>query len=174
MGKPSVPQMTRSKRKRTDDDRDDEEAVKSGMDGEETGTSDGSEDSDDDDDDCSTSDEDSDKDGDSTGVIEHHEDSEGFPHRVAYDQAFKDIVTELTGIAKRALKIFHESQCTSKRVRGCTAHAAELSQFPKSKREKVALLGNTGAGTWVYPELCTSFLTSCREKLAIKLFARSP
>lgn len=144
MGKPSVAQMTRSKRKRTDDDdRDDEEAVKPEVDGEQAGSSDGSEDSDDD---SSSSDEDSDTDGDSAGVIEHHEDSEGFPDRVAYDPAFNKTVNELTDIAKRALKIFHESQCTSKRVRGCTAHAEELSQFPKPKHEKVALLGNTGAG----------------------------
>ncbi|KAI6815040.1 hypothetical protein KC365_g14243 [Hortaea werneckii] len=137
--------MTRSKRKRTDDDdRDDEEAVKPEVDGEQASSSDGSEDSDDDD--SSSSDGDSDADGDSTGVIEHHEDSEGFPDRLAYDQAFVHTVAELTGIAKRALKIFHESQCTSKRVRGCTAHADELSQFPKPKLEKVALLGNTGAG----------------------------
>ncbi|GAB1732998.1 hypothetical protein NU195Hw_Modified_455t1 [Hortaea werneckii] len=144
MGKPSVAQMTRSKRKRTDDDCDDEEAVKPEVAGEEAGGGDGSEDSDDDY--SSTSDEDSDTDGDSTGLIEHHEDSEGFPDRVVYDEAFAKTVAELSDIAKRALKILRESQCTSKRVRGLTTHAEELSQVPKPKCEKVALLGNTGAG----------------------------
>lgn len=145
MGKPSVAQMTRSKRKRTDDDCDDDEAIKPEIAGGEAGSSDGSEDSDDDD--SSTSDEDSDADGDSTGLIEHYEDSEGLPDRPVYDEAFVKTVAELSDIAKRALKILRESQCTSKRVRGLTTNAEELSQVPKPKREKVALLGNTGAGT---------------------------
>ncbi|KAI6870639.1 hypothetical protein KC338_g2956 [Hortaea werneckii] len=144
MGKPSVAQMTRSKRKRTDDDCDDDEAVKPEVAGEESGSGDGTEDSDDDD--SSTSDEDNDTDGDSTGLIEHHEDSEGFPDRVVYDEAFAKTVAELSDIAKRASKILRESQCTSKRVRGLTTHAEELSQVPRPEREKVALLGNTGAG----------------------------
>ncbi|KAI7283963.1 hypothetical protein KC345_g2598 [Hortaea werneckii] len=143
MGKPSVAQITRGKRKRTDDC-DDEEAVKPEVAGEKAGSSDGSEDSDDND--SSTSDEDSDTDGDSTGLIEHHEDSEGFPDRVVYDEAFAKTVAELSDIANRALKILRESQCTSKRVRGLTTNAEELSQVPKPKCEKVALLGNTGAG----------------------------
>ncbi|KAI6808123.1 hypothetical protein KC332_g13506 [Hortaea werneckii] len=145
MGKPSVAQTTRSKRKRTDDDRDDEEVVKPELAGQEADISDDSEDSDDDDD-TGTSDEDSDMDGDSTGVIEHHEDSERLPARSVYDGAFVKTVAELSDIAKRALKILRESQCSSKRVRGLTTHAEELSQVPRPEREKVALLGNTGAG----------------------------
>ncbi|RMZ03151.1 hypothetical protein D0860_06920 [Hortaea werneckii] len=144
MGKPSVAQMTRSKRKRTDDDCDDDETVKPEVAGEEAGSGDSSEESDDND--SSTSDEGSDTDGDSTGLIEHHEESEGFPESVVYDEAFVKTVAELSDIAKRAFKILRESQCTSKRVRGLTTNAEELSQVPKPKCEKVALLGNTGAG----------------------------
>ncbi|KAI7383354.1 hypothetical protein KC336_g18393, partial [Hortaea werneckii] len=146
MGRPSGAQSTRAKRKRADADCDDEETFKREFKG--LGGSNDSEDESDNGEDVEygTSDEDSDADGGSTGVVLHNEDSEECPKYAVYDKEFVKTVNELTDIPKRALKILYESECTSKRVRGCTSNAEDLSQFPKPKREKVALLGNTGAG----------------------------
>ncbi|KAI6891891.1 hypothetical protein KC318_g12729 [Hortaea werneckii] len=148
MGRPSVAQSTRAKRKRVDADCDDEENIKGELKGDVAGGSNDSEDDSDnnEDDEYGTSDEDSDVDGESTGVVVHNEDSEEYPNYAVYDKGFVKTVNELTDIPKRALKILYESECTSKRVRGCISNAEDLSQFPKPKREKVALLGNTGAG----------------------------
>ncbi|KAI7542689.1 hypothetical protein KC331_g7824 [Hortaea werneckii] len=148
MGRPSIAQSTRAKRKRADADCDDEETIKGELKGDVAGGGNDSEDDSDnsEDDEYGTSDEDSDADGESTGVVVHNEDSEEYPNFAVYDKEFVDIVNELTDIPKRALKILYESECTSKRVRGCISNAEDLSQFPKPKREKVALLGNTGAG----------------------------
>ncbi|RMX97892.1 hypothetical protein D0868_10403 [Hortaea werneckii] len=148
MGRPSVAQSTRAKRKRVDADCDDEETIKGELKGDVAGASNDSKDDGDNGeaDEYDTSDEDSDADGESTGVVLHNEDSEECPKYAVYDKEFVKTVNELRDIPKRALKILYESECTSKRVRGCTSNAEDLSHFPKPKREKVALLGNTGAG----------------------------
>lgn len=151
MGRPSVAQSTRAKRKRADADCDDEETFKRNLKSDVAGDSNDSEDESDNGEDVEygTSDEDSDADGGSTGVVLHNEDSEECPKYAVYDKEFVKTVNELTDIPERALKILYESECTSKRVRGCTSNAEDLSQFPKPKREKVALLGNTGAGKYL-------------------------
>lgn len=174
MGRPSIAQSTRAKRKRVDADCDDEETIKGELKGDVAGASNDSKDDGDNGeaDEYDTSDEDSDADGESTGVVLHNEDSEECPKYAVYDKEFVKTVNELRDIPKRALKILYESECTSKRVRGCTSNAEDLSHFPKPKREKVALLGNTGAGKYIDPECQMSFLTSCRKKLGFKLTTR--
>lgn len=124
-------------RKRPHDDCDDEEEVKpTTVDTDEDSDS-SEEDSDDDEDD---------ENGEGTGVVEHHESSEEFPNCVAYDQGFYQISRDLTDIPKRALEILERSECNNKRIKTYIKHAEDFASPPQAKREKVALLGNTGAG----------------------------
>jgi len=167
MGLPPRAQGAAGKRKRSNCDQDDEEDVKPII------NLDSDDDSDASDSDDSDSDEDA-QDGEGTGVIEHHEDSEDLPKCVAYDKDFAQVGHDLIGIPAKALQILRESGCDNKRVQGCQGNADELAKLPQAKREKVALLGNTGAGEWDYPEFGLSLLTSSRQELVAQLSARPP
>lgn len=138
-------QASAGKRKRTDDEQDDEEDSKLvgrrsiNIDTDEEGSN--SDDSDD-------SDEDDDEEDDEglTGECEYEEETESFPKCVAYDKDFPQIGKDLISIPKRTVAIIDRSGCKSKRVQGCRHNADELTSLPRAKREKICLLGNTGAG----------------------------
>ena len=81
-----------------------------------------------------------------SGECEYNEDCEGFPSHAAYDKDFAQVAKDLTSIPKGAISIVDQSTCDTKRVQKCRNSAGKLTQLPLAKREKVCLLGNTGAG----------------------------
>lgn len=77
---------------------------------------------------------------------EYEECEEPWPTCIAYDSAFSQLKCDLNSIPRAALKIIDESGCHSQRVLSLRKNALELTTVPRSNREKIALLGNTGAG----------------------------
>lgn len=92
----------------------------------------------------------SDEDHDSPEEIlndcEYDESVEGWPSCVAYDGAFEQLREDLNSLPREALKIIDASGCYSQRALSLRERADELTRLPRADREKIALLGNTGAG----------------------------
>ena len=163
------------KRKRLDADEDEEE-VKTVINEESINISSdeegsGADESDDSDDEVEVEEEDG---GGITAECEYFEDGEPFPECAVYDKDFTQVGTDLTSISKTAIDIIDLSQCDNKRVQSCRNNATELSILPRSKREKIALLGKTGAGKSVWLILGTEVLMICRKELIAQLSARPP
>lgn len=81
-----------------------------------------------------------------TGTCEHDEKDEPFPSCVAFDRDFANVIEDLLTIPQAAVRIIDDSECIGSRAQAMRANADALSAIPRAKREKVALLGNTGAG----------------------------
>lgn len=134
-------QQAAAKRKRNNDINDEEEDVKPIiLSSEDEGSA--SDDSDSD----SSEDEDTDEGDDAAGICEYYEAVEQFPAYPAYDKDFSQVSLDLTGIAKTAAKIIDDDGCNGIRVQSCRRSAKALADVPRAKREKIALLGQTGVG----------------------------
>lgn len=106
----------------------------------------GNEDSEDDEED--SDDESGDDDDQSVaGPCEYEESSELFPRCAAFDKDFIQVGQDLVSIPARVVDIVDASGCDSRRAKSCRKNADGLTQIPRADREKIALLGNTGAGT---------------------------
>ncbi|KAH9845227.1 hypothetical protein Tdes44962_MAKER01237 [Teratosphaeria destructans] len=84
--------------------------------------------------------------GEGTGVVEYYEHAEPLPNCVAYDSEFRQLSQDLIDIPLSALKILQKSSCNNKRVQSCQHNAGTLTTIPQVQKEKVAMLGSTGAG----------------------------
>lgn len=81
-----------------------------------------------------------------TGPCEYEESSEPYPRRAAFDKDFAQVGQDLVSIPSQIVDIVDDSGCDSRRAKSCRKNANELARIPKAHREKIALLGNTGAG----------------------------
>lgn len=105
------------------------------------------EDADDYSDDDDDSENESDDDDESiTGPCEYEESSEPYPRCAAFDKDFAQVGQDLVSIPSQIVDIVDDSGCESRRAQSCRKNANELACIPKAHREKIALLGNTGAG----------------------------
>lgn len=95
----------------------------------------------------SSSEGDSDDDAqDITGECEHDENDEPFPGCIAYDRKFATVIDSLVSMPRTAVDLLNISDCNSSRVQNVRACAEPICTMQKAKRERIALLGNTGAG----------------------------
>lgn len=109
---------------------------------------DGSDSENDDDSENSSDDED---DGSISGECEYEEDSEALPRCAAFDKDFAQVGRDLASIPSKVVQIINKNGCDSRRVQSCRNNANDLASLPRARREKIALLGNTGAGTSFIP-----------------------
>ena len=105
---------------------------------------------DDDSDDLDDSDEEGGDDDDQsvTGPCEYEEDDEPLPKCVAYDKDFAQVGEDLMSIPHAVAAIVDRNGCQSRRAQSCRSNAKGLTTMPRNKRDKIALLGVTGAGEW--------------------------
>lgn len=84
--------------------------------------------------------------GDMDNECEYDEGGEPWPACVAFDLDFANLKEHLSQISNTAMKIVDDSGCQSQRALSLRKNACQGTNVPRSNREKVALLGNTGAG----------------------------
>lgn len=99
-----------------------------------------------DDEDDSENESDDDDDESITGPCEYEESSESYPRCAAFDKDFAQVGQDLVSIPSQIVEIVDSSGCYSRRAQSCRSNADDLARIPKAHREKIALLGNTGAG----------------------------
>lgn len=156
------------KRKRDDLDETRDAEVKLEETSEEAITFDDGE-SDSDDEDESEEDGSDDDEDDVTGECQYYESSESYPPCVAYDPEFARIGQRLINIPAEVMTIIDESGCKSARAQSCRGNAEELAHIPRSRREKIALLGNTGVGRSYALPAMTNNLTKIRQEFTAEL-----
>ena len=117
------------------------------------------------------SDEEDDSKGDEglTGECSYEECEEAYPECVAFDKDFAQVGNDLISIPKAAMDIISKGNCDSKRVENCRSNAEEIATIPRPKREKICLLGNTGAGMYYEALLSWPLLRSFRQELFVEL-----
>lgn len=80
------------------------------------------------------------------GPCEYDESTEPLPSCAAFDKDFTQVGQDLMSIPARVVEIVDSNGCESRRAQSCRDNADDLARIPKPSREKIALLGNTGAG----------------------------
>lgn len=85
-----------------------------------------------------------------SGNSHYEESSEPLPKRAVYDPEFHEIRRDLNVPPAQVIEIIDRSGCNSQRVLNLRSNAEELVRMPSTRREKVAIVGNTGAGTLQY------------------------
>lgn len=80
------------------------------------------------------------------GPCEYEESVEPFPTCVAFDKDFAQVAQDLVSIPAKVVQIIDDNGCTSRRTQSCRSNAFSLARIPRVHCEKIALLGNTGAG----------------------------
>ena len=85
-----------------------------------------------------------------TGECEYDESTEAYPQLLVYDAEFARIGKGLTIIPEQVKAVIDESRCQSRRAKSCGQNAQELTSIPPTDPEKIALVGNTGAGMSVF------------------------
>jgi ABC-type glutathione transport system ATPase component len=93
--------------------------------------------------------EDSDEEETDEGEIDeggYDDGTEDRPCHPVYDKAFAQVETDLAKMAMNVIKIIEQSGCRNDRAKGCLEKARWLLNLPDTKKEMIALIGESGVG----------------------------
>lgn len=77
----------------------------------------------------------------------YDESTEPLPECPAFDPEFLEVRQALNTAPEKVSSIIDQSKCNSQRVQSLISNAEDLLRMPVTRREKVAIVGNTGTGT---------------------------
>jgi ABC-type glutathione transport system ATPase component len=88
-----------------------------------------------------------------------------------YDKNFAQVETDLAKMAMKVIKIIKQSGCQNDRANGCLEKARWLLNLPDTKKELIALIGESGVGK---SSLINSLLSIPKLARAVSTYSERP